>query len=87
MVLPTAVALDPRGRGFYVVDEVDGTSLLRFVNTSTNPVTLAGETIQPGGINLIAGGGVQSDDGICRVTPIWHRSLGWRLILQATPFI
>ena len=23
MVLPTAVALDPRGRGFYIVDEVD----------------------------------------------------------------
>ena len=38
MVLPTAVALDPRGRGFYVIDEVDGTSLLRFVNTTANPL-------------------------------------------------
>ena len=64
MVLPTAVALDPRGRGFFVVDEVDGTSLLRFVSTSSVPVTLAGVTIQPGHINLIAGGGVQSEDGI-----------------------
>ncbi|MBS1790068.1 MAG: hypothetical protein JST85_20255 [Acidobacteria bacterium] len=64
MVLPTAVALDPRGRGFFVVDEVDGTSLLRFASTSSVPVTLAGVTIQPGNINLIAGGGVQSDDGI-----------------------
>jgi len=64
MVLPTAVALDPRGRGFYVIDEVDGTSLLRFVNTTANPLMLAGVTIQPGSINLIAGGGVQSNDGL-----------------------
>lgn len=63
MVLPTAVALDPRGRGFYVVDEVDGTSLLRFVNTTANLLTLAGVTIQPNSINLIAGGGIQSNDG------------------------
>lgn len=64
MVLPTAVAFDPLGRGFYVIDEVDGTSLLRFVNTSANPLTLAGVTISPGSINLIAGGGVQSNDGV-----------------------
>lgn len=64
MVLPTAVVLDPRGRGFYVVDEVDGTSLLRFVSTSSVTITLAGVTIQPGHINLIAGGGIQSNDGI-----------------------
>jgi hypothetical protein len=64
MVLPTAVVLDPRGRGFYVVDEVDGTSLLRFVSTSSVPIMLSGVTIQPGNINLIAGGGVQSNDGI-----------------------
>src|SRR5262249_19044285 len=64
MVLPTGVTFDPLGRGFYVIDEVDGTSLLRFVNTSTSPVTLSGVTIQPGSINLIAGGGVQSSDGI-----------------------
>lgn len=64
MVLPTAVALDPMGRGFYVIDEVDGTSLLRFVNTSPNTLTLAGVTIQPGSINLIAGSGAQSIDGI-----------------------
>ncbi len=63
MVLPTAVALDPRGRGFYVIDEVDGTSLLRFVNTTANPLMLAGVTIQPNSINLIAGGGIQSNDG------------------------
>ncbi|MEP7340770.1 MAG: hypothetical protein ABI977_23775 [Acidobacteriota bacterium] len=64
MVLPTAVGLDPRGRGFYVIDEVDGTSLLRFANTTANPLALAGVTIQSNSINLIAGGGVQSDDGI-----------------------
>ncbi|HEX8999319.1 MAG TPA: hypothetical protein VGB07_05435 [Blastocatellia bacterium] len=64
MVLPTAVALDPLGRGFYAIDEVDGTSLLRFVNTSPNPLMLAGVMIQPGSINLIAGSGAQSSDGI-----------------------
>ncbi|MFN8003930.1 MAG: hypothetical protein U0X75_23285 [Acidobacteriota bacterium] len=64
MVLPTAVALDPLGRGLYVVDEVDGTSLLRFINTSTANVTLGGMTILPNNINLIAGGGTQTTDGV-----------------------
>lgn len=64
MVLPTGVALDPMGRGFYVIDEVDGSSLLRFVNTTASAVTLAGVAIQPNSINLIAGGGTQTNDGI-----------------------
>src|SRR5581483_5367547 len=34
MAYPVATALDPQGRGFYVVDELGGSSLLRFVNTS-----------------------------------------------------
>lgn len=63
MVQPTAVVFDPLGRGFYVVDEVNGTSLLRFVNTTENPITLAGTTIEPNRINLIAGGGIQFNDG------------------------
>lgn len=61
MVLPTAVALDPLGRGFYVADENNGTGFLRFVNTSGQPVTLAGVTVLPGHINLIAGGGTTTD--------------------------
>lgn len=61
MVMPTAVAIDPKGRGFYVVDDVNGTSLLRFVNTTGNAVTLGGVTIQPGHINLLAGGGIAPD--------------------------
>jgi len=63
MALPTGARLDPLGRGFYVIDEVDGSSLARFVNTSASPVTLAGVTIQPNSINLIAGGGPQTNDG------------------------
>jgi len=62
VVQPTGVALDPQNRGFYVMDEVNSTTLLRFVNTSASPVTLAGVTIQPGDINLIAGGGTQVTD-------------------------
>ncbi|MGE0127198.1 MAG: hypothetical protein AB7U82_03745 [Blastocatellales bacterium] len=64
MVLPTGAALDPLGRGFYVIDEVDGSSLARFVNTTASPVTLAGATIQPNNINLVAGGGLQTNDGV-----------------------
>lgn len=64
MVQPVCVLFDPLGRGFYIIDEVSGTSLLRFVNTSANPVTLAGITTLPKHINLIAGGGIQINDGI-----------------------
>jgi uncharacterized protein (TIGR03437 family) len=64
MELPHALVFDPQGRGFYVVDDVDGTSLLRFVNTSSSPVTLAGTTVLPGHINLIAGGGVSIEDDV-----------------------
>jgi sugar lactone lactonase YvrE len=66
MALPTAVAVDPLGRGFYVVDENNGTSLLRFVNTTTAPVTVAGVTILPGNINLIAGGGIAVETPVLR---------------------
>ncbi|MFN0109767.1 MAG: hypothetical protein ACKVZH_13010, partial [Blastocatellia bacterium] len=61
MVAPTAVAVDPQGRGFYVIDDNNGTSLLRFVNITASAVTLGGVTIQPGNINLIAGGGLAPD--------------------------
>ena len=62
-IYPTAVARDPLGRGFYFIDETSSTTLLRFVNTSATPVTLAGTTIQPNSINLIAGGGTLILDG------------------------
>ncbi len=64
MVQPTWVAFDPVGRGFYLIDEVSGTSLVRFVNTSAGPVTLAGTTVLPKQINLIAGGGSLINSGI-----------------------
>ncbi len=66
MMQPTATALDPLGRGFYVVDEVGGSSLLRFVNTSANSVTLAGVTIPAGQIGLVAGGGPAPEFGSAR---------------------
>lgn len=66
MVYPSATALDPLGRGFYVVDEVNSSSLLRFVNTTTNPVTLAGATIPPGQIGLVAGSGAVPELGMAR---------------------
>ncbi len=66
MVYPSATALDPLGRGFYVVDEVNNSSLLRFVNTAANPVTLAGATIPPGQIGLVAGSGAAPELGKAR---------------------
>jgi sugar lactone lactonase YvrE len=66
MVYPSATALDPLGRGFYVVDEVNNSSLLRFVNTSANPVTLAGATIPAGQIGLVAGSGAVPELGMAR---------------------
>lgn len=63
MLQPVAVAMDPQGRGFYVIDEVNSISLLRFVNTTSQPVTLAGVVIPAGRINLLAGGGLAVEDG------------------------
>ncbi|MCI0338039.1 MAG: PKD domain-containing protein [Acidobacteria bacterium] len=54
---PVAAALDPQGRGIYVVDEPGGISIIRFINTGNTPVTIAGRTIAPGTIRLLAGGG------------------------------
>jgi len=63
MLLPSATVRDPLGRGFYVIDDVSATSYLRFVNTKADAVTIAGTTIQPNQINLIAGGGTLISDG------------------------
>ena len=70
MEQPTGVALDPLGRGFFVIDKVGDTSQLRFVNTSGGPVTLAGVTIQPNAINLIAGGGTRPLPGPARAVSL-----------------
>ncbi|MBK9313376.1 MAG: hypothetical protein IPM55_03875 [Acidobacteria bacterium] len=53
----SAIARDPQGRGIYVADNVSGQSIIRFLNLSGSAVTLAGVTIQPGTVRLVAGGG------------------------------
>jgi uncharacterized protein (TIGR03437 family) len=65
MVLPSIVARDP-GRGFYVVDNLNQGPVIRFVNTSSNPLTLAGTLIQPNNIGLVAGGGINPFDTAAR---------------------
>ncbi|MGE0101264.1 MAG: PKD domain-containing protein [Blastocatellales bacterium] len=55
----SAIARDPQGRGIYVADNVSGQSIIRFLNLSNSAVTLAGVTIQPGTVRLIAGGGFE----------------------------
>ncbi len=61
---PAAVARDPQGRGFYVVDETNQGSLIRFINTSATQATIAGRAVAPGAVRIIAGGGgdEQSED-------------------------
>ncbi|MFN9743175.1 MAG: HYR domain-containing protein [Acidobacteriota bacterium] len=61
MSQPIGVVLDPKGRGYYVLDERDGVGLVRFVNTTTAPVTVARVTIEPNTMNLLAGGGTGNE--------------------------
>ncbi|MFN0120592.1 MAG: hypothetical protein ACKV2V_08830 [Blastocatellia bacterium] len=63
MVQPNAVVLDPQGRGFYVVDNVGGRSLLRFVNTGAGPIQLGGITIAAGQLGHLAGGNIPRGNG------------------------
>jgi sugar lactone lactonase YvrE len=58
---PTATVLDPLGRGVFLVEERDSTSLLRFVNTTSDVVVIGGRKIASGSIHLIAGGGVGAE--------------------------
>ncbi len=64
MARPRITLFDPLGRGLYVVDEVNGTCFIRFANTTNGTVTIAGTTIEPQSINLIAGGGTSTDNGV-----------------------
>lgn len=59
-----AAARDPQNRGLYVVDVIGGNTLIRFINTSTSAVTIAGKTIAPGTVRAVAGGGSELGVGI-----------------------
>ncbi|MGA1369343.1 MAG: hypothetical protein ACO394_12580, partial [Blastocatellia bacterium] len=61
MTSPTATAIDPLGRGIFVVDERDGSSLLRFVNTTPHLVEIRESTIESGSIYHVAGGGTGAE--------------------------
>jgi uncharacterized protein (TIGR03437 family) len=63
------LARDPLGRGIYLVsarhsnDASPGTQI-RFLNTGTSPVTLAGVQIAPGTLRTLAGGGTQTGENV-----------------------
>jgi uncharacterized protein (TIGR03437 family) len=59
LAYPVGVARDTQGRGFFFIDDYNSSRLLRFTNTTQNPVTIAGITIPSGQVGLIAGGGSQ----------------------------
>jgi uncharacterized protein (TIGR03437 family) len=54
---PAAIARDPQNRGLYVADDLSGNTLLRFINTSGVAATIAGKTIEPGKVRVLAGEG------------------------------
>ena len=59
-----AAARDPQSRGLYVVDVIGGNTLIRFINTSSSAVTIAGKSIAPGTVRVVAGGGTELGVGI-----------------------
>lgn len=62
---PLLAAADPQGRGIYFLDQVTNpSSLLRFLNTTRNTVTIAGIKIAGGTIRAIAGGGSDPNDNV-----------------------
>ncbi|MFZ4629682.1 MAG: PKD domain-containing protein, partial [Blastocatellia bacterium] len=58
------LARDPLGRGVYLIDASTEFSILRFMNTTGTPVTLAGVTIEPGLVRVLAGGGQSVSDNV-----------------------
>lgn len=58
----TVMARDPQGRGLYIADSIGDVVYVRFINTGTNSVTVAGVTIAAGAIRAIAGGGASLSD-------------------------
>jgi sugar lactone lactonase YvrE len=62
---PIVAAADPQGRGVYFVDNVpNAPALLRFLNTTRNPVTIAGIKIAGGTVKTVAGGGIDLLDNV-----------------------
>ncbi len=59
-----AAARDPQNRGLYVVDNLGGNALIRFINTTNTSVTIAGKLVQAGTVRTIAGGGLELGVGI-----------------------
>ncbi len=64
LVIPIAAALDPLGRGVYIVDNPGGVSLIRFLNTTRNQVTVGRIKVPAGVITTIAGGGLSLGDNV-----------------------
>lgn len=63
-VTPAAIAVDPQGRGVYIVDSPAGVSYLRFLNTSRNTITLGGQKIPGGALRNVAGGGLDPGENV-----------------------
>jgi hypothetical protein len=59
---PLFVATDTQGRGIFFVDGSVSVPVIRFVNTTRNPVVIAGQTIPAGTIRTLAGGGLDLQD-------------------------
>jgi uncharacterized protein (TIGR03437 family) len=73
---PLMVARDPQGRGFYLLEEGSYASVIRFVNTSSQAVTLAGVTIASSQISTIAGLGESINDGSAAIDSFLSAPVG-----------
>lgn len=60
----TLMARDPQGRGLYIADSIGDVVYIRFINTGTASATIAGVTIAPGTIRVVAGGGASLSDDV-----------------------
>jgi uncharacterized protein (TIGR03437 family) len=54
---PYAVAADVQNRGVYVLENGESATVLRFINTTNQPVTLGGRVIEAGINRAVVGGG------------------------------
>lgn len=59
-----AVARDSQGRGVYLAEDTSAGSLIRFLNLTSAPVTIAGVAIAPGTVRLLAGGGFDVGENV-----------------------
>jgi hypothetical protein len=63
LVAPIDIAVDPKGRGYYVAD-TPNLGFVRFVNTTAGEITIGGQKIAAGAVQRLVGGGISNTDNL-----------------------